>query len=163
MKTGQVQMFTYEAEQGNYCVQPYYSDADILEADAQHSGLAGSGPTTAGFGTDSAIGAQADMQPRELPEGTVFAASDVQMDMRSTLLQQEAQDGQSGNSAMAGFSGDALESPPILFYPDGTTSDAKLVLTNQHEQYYVVVSLRSLTGIAKVSGLVSAEEVQLVP
>ena len=50
---------------------------------------------------------------------------------------------------------------PILFYPDGTTSDAKLALTNAQQQVYVLVRLRSLTGIATVSDLMTADVLQL--
>ncbi len=51
----------------------------------------------------------------------------------------------------------------MLFYPDGTTSDARVALTNDDRNFFVVVSLRSLTGIAKVSELVTANEVEQVP
>ena len=41
-------------------------------------------------------------------------------------------------------------SPPILFNPDGTTSDASLVLQNDKGQT-IRVTLRGLTGIADAS------------
>ncbi len=158
MKSGQIQMFCYEAEQGTFSTQPYYSAQDILESDAQHSSSAmASGGMAAEQQQD-----QIDTQPKELPEGVVFASSEVQSDARSLQLQQQTQSGPMGNQSAGGVM-DALQSPPILFYPDGTTSDAKLVLTNELQRLYVVISLRSLTGVARVSELVSADEVQLVP
>ena len=92
--------------------------------------------------------------PRELPEGVVFVQSEVETDMRSFAIQQQLQSGR-----LAGV----LESAPVLFYPDGTTSDARIVLTNQYQRLFVVVSLRSLTGIAKISGLLTTDEVQQFP
>jgi hypothetical protein len=40
-------------------------------------------------------------------------------------------------------------SQPILFYPDGTTSDASLVLANAN-QLSIRVTLRGLTGISQI-------------
>ena len=39
---------------------------------------------------------------------------------------------------------------PIVFYPNGRTSNARIRLTDQGE-YYVDVSLRGLTGGARIS------------
>jgi hypothetical protein len=41
-------------------------------------------------------------------------------------------------------------SPPILFKPDGTTSDASVVLQNDRGET-IRVTLRGLTGIASAS------------
>ena len=106
----------------------------------------------------------ADAQEKQLPEGVVFATAEVQMDERSLLLQQDMQSNQNGMASMGGeLMGTGQEYPPVLFYPDGTTSDAKVVLTNEYQKLYVVVSLRGLTGLARMSDLVSADEIQLVP
>ena len=46
---------------------------------------------------------------------------------------------------------------PILFYPDGTSATARIVLGNSRN-HFVVVELRGLTGIARSSDLLTAEE-----
>ncbi len=159
MKTGQIQMFRYEVESGSYSVEPYYTEQDALESDARHSG------TTSAGGVNSAVVAAtqqadlADAQPRDLPEGVVFASSEVQTDVRSQLLQQQSTGYQPLNSQLSG----TQQLPPVLFYPDGTTSDARVALTNEFRRLYVVISLRSLTGIARVSELVPLDRVQEVP
>jgi hypothetical protein len=48
-------------------------------------------------------------------------------------------------------------SQPILFHPDGTTSDATLVLTNE-EQVSIRVTLRGLTGISQTVDVDEVEE-----
>ena len=48
-------------------------------------------------------------------------------------------------------------SEAIFFHTDGTTSDTRIVLEDQYGSY-VVVSLRGLTGAAKVGRVRSAEE-----
>ncbi|MFO7905955.1 MAG: hypothetical protein ACQESR_09415 [Planctomycetota bacterium] len=166
MKTGQTRMFYYNAEEKTYFTQPHYSDRDVLEADARHGGT-----STAGMAmTDGAAMAatrQADRveaQAKTLPEGIVFVSSQVRADLRSMQLQEDISQQQYGAGQAGGkMTSGCQEIPPILFYPDGTTSDARLVLTNQHGKSHVVVSLRGLTGMVKVSGLVSADEVELVP
>jgi Tfp pilus assembly protein FimT len=154
MRTGQTQLFRYAAQSNTYQVTPYFSQQDWLEADAAHStslGLAGTHPQLA-MATQSAD--QASAVQRELPEGVVFVQGEVETNMRAYEIQQQMQGGQ-----VAGVQ----ESTPVLFYPDGTTSDARIVLTNQHQRRYVVVSLRSLTGMTRVSSLLSSDELQQYP
>ena len=163
MKSGQTQMFCYDAEHGTYCIQPYYSGRDILEAGVQHGG-----PNVGGAASRQAPSAsEAEMmavETKALPQGVVFVSSEVRADVRAVQLEQEVQGGFfNGAQPGRGVTAVGEEAPPILFYPDGTTSEAKLVLAKEQGEPYVVVSLRSLTGIATVSDLVSADDVQLVP
>jgi len=159
MKTGQIQMFTFEPETGSFTLQHYYTEQDILEVDASLGGM-GTGMTGGAQAINSAQQSGGSSLPApELPEGVVFATVEVQSDMRSLQLQQETQGSVPGMSPQTL----AQQSPPVLFYPDGTTSDAKIALTNEYQRLYVVVSIRSLTGIVKVSELVSADELQQVP
>jgi Arc/MetJ family transcription regulator len=43
-----------------------------------------------------------------------------------------------------------------VFYPDGTATDARLVLTN--ERAFVELQLRGLTGFSRASELLAQEE-----
>ena len=52
-------------------------------------------------------------------------------------------------SSPGGMSGEEQWSVPIVFYPNGRTSNARIRLTDQGE-YFVDVSLRGLTGGARV-------------
>ena len=72
----------------------------------------------------------------QLPEGVIFARADV---ADSSYL-----------AATAGSSSEASWSSPILFRPDGTTSDASLLLANEYNQT-IRVTLRGLTGISSAS------------
>jgi prepilin-type N-terminal cleavage/methylation domain-containing protein len=81
-----------------------------------------------------------------LPEGIHFVAATVSADTRSQA---------------AGGDPTALASaPPIWFYPDGTASDAEVVLANDAGRA-VTVQLRGLTGIARRSEVMPASEVNL--
>ena len=51
-------------------------------------------------------------------------------------------------------------SDPILFYPDGSTSQTEIRLGSSDGKGFIMVRLRGLTGIAYVTKVASAEEVQ---
>jgi hypothetical protein len=71
-----------------------------------------------------------------LPDGVVFAAGDISQS--SQVL------------ATLGTATQSAWSAPILFHPNGTTSDASIVLANA-EQNTIRVTLRGLTGVANTS------------
>lgn len=76
------------------------------------------------------------LSQNRLPDGVIFAAGDV-----------------STSSQIMATLPDAAEGPwssPILFHPDGTTSDASLVLSNARQQT-IRVTLRGLTGISNAT------------
>jgi prepilin-type N-terminal cleavage/methylation domain-containing protein len=154
MKTGQIQMFRYETDGKVFYVQPYLTEQDYLEADAMESTARDPSMAAQATGTSGAAmpGAAASVQPqlrqRELPDGVIFAGGYFESDSRSAQIQQESQ---------AALMAAGNQVAPILFYPDGTTSDAELILSND-QQLFVRVTLRSLTGIAKVSDLMNANE-----
>lgn len=71
-----------------------------------------------------------------LPDGVVFVEGEVSASAQVAALL--------GETAATGWSA------PILFRPDGTTSDATLVLANDAQQT-IEVTLRGLTGVSRVS------------
>jgi hypothetical protein len=79
-----------------------------------------------------------------LPSGVIFAHSDVSSSNQLT--------------ATMGSAGDGPWSAPIIFRPDGTTSDASVLLTNEPGQT-VRVTLRGLTGTS-IASEVGKEDVQ---
>ena len=74
-----------------------------------------------------------------LPQGIVFASGDV------TAVPQLA-------AAAAAAGGEGGWSAPILFYADGSTSDAVVLLAND-QQLTQRVTLRGLTGISRAGEL----------
>src|SRR3954471_13611599 len=79
-----------------------------------------------------------------LPAGVIFGRADV---ANSNLL-----------TATMGSAGDGPWSSPILFRPDGTTSDASVLVVNEPGQT-VRVTLRGLTGTS-IASEVGREDVQ---
>jgi hypothetical protein len=78
-----------------------------------------------------------------LPEGVKFAAGDISAS--SQVM------------ATLGAAGGGVWSNPILFHPDGTTSDASIVLANEGG-LTLRVTLRGLTGISNL-GEIGSEAV----
>jgi len=76
---------------------------------------------------------QSDFEDDLLPKGIRFAAGEVSMDARSAEVLS---------------AGEASDLRSILFYPDGTSQDAKIIMQNDKENF-VEIQLRGLTGIAK--------------
>jgi Tfp pilus assembly protein FimT len=74
-------------------------------------------------------------EPRQLPEGVIFANSVKSVDTREEAEEMGAQE---------------ASDPEIWFYPDGTSSDVpELVLRNEYGMQIRLV-LRGLTGVAAV-------------
>jgi len=137
MKTGRIQVFTFEVNGRKYRTQPWIGDDDELEraGDLQDGG-SGKGLSTAP--EDSA-------PEKELPEGTMFAAGEAAEESRGMAASEAAQAG-----------GLSDWSRPILFYPDGSSSDAYVVVADEFERG-MRIDLIGLTGTAKVGQVTALE------
>jgi type II secretion system protein H len=135
MESGRIRMLRFEQEDNKYVIQPYLQGNDALESNMVGIGGGMGGMNTANFSMQSA---QTEIRNEELPEGVVFAGNEVKASMRGFQLEQEA-----GQAMMTS------DIRPILFYPDGTTSDAKVFLKAE-DGTILSVKLRGLTGIARV-------------
>jgi prepilin-type N-terminal cleavage/methylation domain-containing protein len=141
MQTGQTFVFQYQTDSGLYRVQPWYSDDYLVEGNQLLD------PYAAGGGADLGGGV------KELPEEIKFLTSFSLSETRSLAIEEELSE--FNNSAAAGQAWSA----PVLFFPDGTTSTAEATLVNESGSY-VVVRLRGLTGVSRVSNVLSTGEAQ---
>lgn len=82
----------------------------------------------------------------QLPDNIVFAAGETVWDARSL---QESENATFDMSSMR----------PVLFYPDGTSQDATIVLQNKTGAI-IQVNLRGLTGVSNSSGIMTPEEIR---
>ncbi|QDU76178.1 hypothetical protein Pan97_32230 [Bremerella volcania] len=133
MESGRIRMFRFQQETGNFAVAPFVRSSDELE-----NSLAG---TSQGIGVSSVVldSVEAETIHGMLEEGVVFAGDNIEADIRSYTLEQE----QGGDMDISGWS------RPILFYPDGTASDATVFLRGDGGTI-TSIKLRSLTGIARI-------------
>lgn len=77
---------------------------------------------------------QDDLADDLLPRGIRFAADQIPVDARAA-------------ESLASENNTTLQ--PILFYPDGTSQDASIVLQNELDQF-LEIQLRGLTGLSTV-------------
>ncbi len=103
---------------------------------------------------DSLVRQQLDIHAHhELPEGVAFLAADVLFDQRSALQLNETVDPQSLSQFDRSLQSDTLGGEqwgtPIYFFPDGTSSTAQVLLSNDRNEI-VRVYLRGLTGMVRV-------------
>jgi len=86
----------------------------------------------------------------KLPDGVVFAACETLLDTRAAMLPLNAE---MASDAPSGIGW----SDPIMFYPDGTTSTARLELRNSRG-LAIELRLRGLTGVVNVSDVYPVQQ-----
>ncbi|MCA9144168.1 MAG: hypothetical protein H6823_08390 [Planctomycetaceae bacterium] len=148
METGRTYVFRYEPEADGYMVEPWYSDEDYLESSTMTGAAAMGTPIVAPPPQLFDDATSATM--KHLPEEIVFAAGETTQDARDLLAVQ-------GTDALVNQN--ASMSAPVFFYPDGTSSTARLFIKNPRDRY-IKLSLRGLTGVVYVSDLLSGEQVE---
>ncbi|MEE8452589.1 MAG: hypothetical protein V3R99_11765 [Thermoguttaceae bacterium] len=131
MDDGAVYVFRYAIEGDRYQVER--RDDLMATADASLEQSVGRPGVT---GTPQLI-------ERLLPYGVTFVAGEIEPDSRATMLGIDSDASATASSTAANWS------QPIVFYPDGTTSTAKLVMKNKHGRQ-IRLSLRGLTGVVRV-------------
>jgi prepilin-type N-terminal cleavage/methylation domain-containing protein len=151
MNTGQIHVYRYEAGSGNYAIEPWQGDADATEASTSTTTATSTDSPSSVSNTASADARTAEalgVPGRLLPSGITFYSGTSASDSRSAAVEQTPGTASSPTAAN--------QSRPIVFYPDGTATDARLVLTN--ERAFVEVQLRGLTGFSRASELLAQEE-----
>ena len=143
MKSGRIHMFRYEVGANTFLFEPWQGDQD--DATSSSGTTSGSFPTS----TDGGVGNASLSDDWQLPSGVMFYRGDTASDARSAQVE-------GGDATQAGQSAASGMSRPIVFYPDGTATDARVVLTN--ERFFVELQLRGLTGSSIASDLLSQEE-----
>lgn len=155
MKSGRIQVFRYEIGGRKYKIEPWIAGDDELEASAQASAQVQSmqfGTSAPSQGQESKDSAGSADGSKQLPEGILFLAGEAQGDARDLNVEEQIQQSGSGGSG-------AQWSRPILFYPDGVTSDAWLIVANER-QSGIRVALRGMTGIAAIGEAMSTEDLE---
>jgi prepilin-type N-terminal cleavage/methylation domain-containing protein len=132
MRTGRIHVLRYELKGRQLTVEPWIGDDDALESPT--------GQQSQVFNSAVAAGGTAQRQRKSLPEGVLFMGGDVGLSTRSQKIEEEVVS--LGESA-------TTWSRPIFFYPDGSTSDA-FVVVGDNRNLGIRLDLRGLTGTVKV-------------
>jgi prepilin-type N-terminal cleavage/methylation domain-containing protein len=143
-RTGMTYIFQYTPGTAEYTIQPWSTGDEFLEISAA--------PTIdMGGASTAAAPAIKPLKTSPLPEGILFHGSVTDSSLRDLRTI-------SGSGDNATALGSAPQgAPPILFYSDGSSSNATLVLKNNRGSY-VEIKLRGLTGHSTASNLLSANQ-----
>ncbi|MDZ4852923.1 MAG: prepilin-type N-terminal cleavage/methylation domain-containing protein [Pirellulaceae bacterium] len=149
IKTGQAQAFRCQIGQTQFSVQSWLKASDSVEASAGATIVTELGQAFDTESTSSGV-ASDSVDPtagqKAIEEGVVFATADILNDMRA-MSEQTVSD--SLQSSVSGWS------QPILFYPDGSTTTAHVVLQDVRGRR-MAVQIRGLTGEVKILEVASA-------
>jgi prepilin-type N-terminal cleavage/methylation domain-containing protein len=140
-RTGVTHIFQYTPESATYSIQPWSTGDEYIEISAAPTIDMGSTPSAA----------TSPMQPVKvtpLPDGILFHSV-----VTSTSVRDLRTISNSGDTTAA--LGSAPQgATPILFYSDGSSSNATLTLKNGRGAF-VEIKLRGLTGYSSASKLLS--------
>jgi prepilin-type N-terminal cleavage/methylation domain-containing protein len=141
MREGRILMFEANVDEGSCRIRPYFSLADSVNA-VDQTGTQSSLLTGADQGQVTAVVVdESQTREIELPEDVTVKSVAVASAARAMQIEQATL----ANQAQ-GFS------QPVLFYPDGTTSTAAIVLMHPtHGQ--ISIKLRGITGEVRIGEL----------
>ena len=138
MRTGLIHIFEYEPSTGNYSIKPWAAEQDQLEANPLETPL-GNAPGQSAY--------EAYHQQEQLPDEILFAEGSAEADLRWQM--HATVEGKQNNT-------ETNRSPPIVFYPDGTTSNAQVWLTRTDGKFFISVQMRGMTGVSRIGPLIAA-------
>jgi len=148
MKTGTIHVFKYDIGMDTYRIEPWVGELDQqLEASTEEVLPVNQPVDPLALQNPRVIRDPLGIPGLKLPDGIRFFMGDTKLDTRIMSLDTTS------NDILTSDTGAAI---PIVFYPDGSTSTARLVLTN--DRFFVDLRLRALTGLSRSSGLVTQEE-----
>jgi len=172
IETGRTYVFRF-APNGQSCViEPWLTSDDYLES----NDLIGLTPQAAGAATPAPVQtmtvqpatttATSSIEEAELPENIVFGPFEVEADASQLSgatggpmapLTGPANAGLNQPSQPAGSLESTQDWASVYFYPDGTSTSARLMVLNSRGRL-MVLSLRGLTGVVTVSDVKSQQE-----
>ncbi len=147
IETGQAQVLRVLVGENQYTIQPWLTGSDLTDAGpgatiVTETGLAVETDSRTGWMTGLADGQSGQYA---LEEGVVFSNAQTMTDSRNLMAQQDAGMG----LAVSNWSA------PIVFYPDGSSTTAEILLQDARGQRRSI-RLRGLTGKAEIKMILSA-------
>lgn len=156
IESGQPYQFRFTPDTGTFVIEPWNgllgeqgTASTATSTTGSTSATTTSTTTSTTSSSTSSTATSSAVTNTALPDEIVFQSGELAVE-----------DFQSGERSVASLQdvGESL-STPILFFPDGTASEASILLTNGKKQF-VRVTLRGLTGVGRASEVLSQEELQ---
>lgn len=161
IETGEIYQFCFTPETGTFVVEPWNGMMGE-ESTTSTSTAAGNSSSTAA--STSATSAAATSSATSTPGGLTTTSGATKGALAEEIVFQNGElaieDAESGERSVTSLQETgAATSTPILFFPDGTASQASVLLTNGKKQF-VRLTLRGLTGAGRASEVMTQEELQ---
>ena len=150
MRTGQVQVFTCEIGGRAYSIDPLILHDDINNVGEGATLLSGGVAvqmSTSNLGVNLSAAGDNRSRSGELDEAVVFASCRVASDTRAFSL---------SSPALASNPG----GPSVIFYPDGTTSTAEVLIQTKGGEV-TGIQIRGLTGHSRLLGITKSSDAGL--
>lgn len=132
MKTGRIQVFRYELNGNQFSLQPWVAGDEATEGESE---------AVSGFGAPLEM-PDVEVNTKKLEDGITFAAGEAKFQARAYEVENLLQNQGSGEGGQW--------SRPILFYPDGSATDAFVIVSDERQDAYRI-QLRGLTGTSQMS------------
>ena len=153
IESGQVHQFRFRPDTGDYRTEPWPADPEspVSLAAEQAEDRADADEPSALPKIDVVETDGTTVIQARLPEQIVFTGGWQALD--------DELGGTDNLRTIQTLQGSVMEdwSEPILFFPDGTTTDASLLLRSERKQYQRA-TLRGLTGIGRASDILTESE-----
>ncbi len=140
MKSGQIQMFRCSLDTNSFTLQPWITGGEAASAGATIVTAGGTLAQVDENGMMTQVAMENLGTQKTLEQDVTFASCLVASDMRSFSIGQQA----------GGLTEAAAMTSVILFYPDGSSSTAEVILSNKRGDLRAI-SLRGLTGSSRVT------------
>jgi len=161
MRSGQTLALRYQIGGNQFIIEPWDTGDSDVESNMSASNFNVLGQLQQTTNNERNVTKRLLQQVQTLPDKVVFAAGTQAFDSRElaphdpTLNPNAANvDTSSATDLVAG-----VWSQPILFYPDGSTSQSEVRIGTDDLQIFVLVRIRGLTGIAYVTKIMTQIEV----
>lgn len=158
MRSGQTLALRYEVGGNQFIIETWDTGDSNLEANASSFNMLGQlqQPLT----DDRNVTTRLLQQVQTLPGDTVFAGGTQAFDGRELAQFNPTLNPNAANvdSSSVTESVGGAWSQPILFYPDGSTSQSEVRIGTEDLQIFVLVRIRGLTGIAYVTEIMTQSE-----
>lgn len=161
MRSGQTLALRYQIGGNQFIIEPWDTGDSSIESSVSASNFNLLGQLEQTTSDDRNVTKRLLQHVQTLPGNIVFASGFQAFDSREL-----ARDNPSLNPNAANVNTGSVTdlvagawSQPILFYPDGSTSQTEVRLGTDDLQVFVLVRIRGLTGIAYVTKILTQTEV----
>ena len=161
MRTGQTLALRYQIGGNQFVIEPWDTGDSSVESSITASNFNLLGQLEQTTNDDRSVTKRLLQQVQTLPDKVVFAAGTQAFDSRELVQSEPTLNPNAENMDTSSVTDlvDGVWSQPILFYPDGSTSQSEVRIGTEDLQIFVLVRIRGLTGIAYVTKIMTQIEV----